>query len=35
MILLELRGDTITFIEVLYRDDVRAKLIPLWLESFR
>jgi hypothetical protein len=35
MILLELRGDTIVFIEVLYRDDVRAKLIPLSLEPSR
>lgn len=30
MILLELRGETIVFIEVLYRDDVRKKLMPLF-----
>jgi hypothetical protein len=35
MILLDLLGDTIVFIEVLYRDDVRAKLIPLSLEPSR
>ena len=35
MILLHLVGDTITFIEVLYRDDVRSKLIPLSLEASR
>jgi hypothetical protein len=35
MILLDVLGDTIIFIEVLYRDDVRAKLIPLSLEASR
>jgi hypothetical protein len=35
MILLDVMGGTIIFIEVLYRDDVRAKLIPLSLESSR
>ena len=35
MILLDVLGDTITFIEVLYRDDVREKLIPLSLEASR
>jgi hypothetical protein len=35
MILLDVVGDTIVFIEVLYRDDVRSKLLPLLLESFR
>jgi hypothetical protein len=30
MILLDLRGDTIIFIEVLYRDDVRSQLIRLF-----
>jgi hypothetical protein len=35
MILLDVMGDTIIFIEVLYRDDVRAKLIPLSLEPSR
>jgi hypothetical protein len=35
MILLDVVGDTITFIEVLYRDDVRAKLIPPSIEAFR
>ena len=35
MILLDVLGDTIAFIEVLYRDDVRAKLIPLSLEASR
>jgi hypothetical protein len=32
---LDLLGYTIVFIEVLYRDDVRAKLIPLSLEASR
>jgi hypothetical protein len=35
MILFDLFGDTIAFIEVLYRDDVRSKLIPLSLEASR
>ena len=35
MILLDVVGDTIVFIEVLYRDDVRAKLVPLSLEASR
>jgi hypothetical protein len=35
MILLDVVGDTIVFIEVLYRDDVRSKLIPLSLEASR
>lgn len=35
MILLDVIGDTIAFIEVLYRDDVRSKLIPLSLEASR
>jgi hypothetical protein len=30
MILLDVVGDMIIFIEVLYRDDLRAKLIPLF-----
>ncbi|HEX6494515.1 MAG TPA: hypothetical protein VF018_03460 [Acidobacteriaceae bacterium] len=35
MILLDLIDTTIVHIEVLYRDDVRSKLVPLSLESFR
>jgi len=35
MILLDVLGDTIVFIEVLYRDDVRSKLLPLSLEASR
>jgi hypothetical protein len=30
MILLDVVGDTIAFIEVLYREDVRSKLLPLF-----
>jgi hypothetical protein len=35
MILLDLIDNTIIYVEVLYRDDVRAKLIPLFLEPSR
>ena len=35
MILLDVVGDTIAFIEVLYREDVRSKLISLLLGPSR